>query len=44
LVKQSRDIAADIQAIDAAAEEKKRPPPPTAIADTPNEAWDESMI
>lgn len=44
LVRQSRDIAADIQAIDAAAEEKKRPPPPSAIADTPNEPWDESMI
>lgn len=44
LVKQAREIAADIQAIDAAAAEKKRPPPPSAIATTPDEPWDESQI
>lgn len=44
LIKQQRDIAADIQAIDAAAAEKKAGPPPSVLATTPNEAWDESMI
>lgn len=44
LVKQAREIAADIQAIDAAAAAKKLPPPPSVLANTPDEAWDESMI
>jgi hypothetical protein len=44
LIKQQRDIAADIQAIDTAAAERKSGPPPSVIANTPNEAWDESMI
>lgn len=44
LIKQQRDIAADIQAIDTAAAEKKRAPPPSVLATTPDEAWDESMI
>jgi hypothetical protein len=44
LIKQQRDIAAEIQAIDTAATEKKTTPPQSVIADTPNEAWDESMI
>jgi hypothetical protein len=44
LIKQQRDIAAEIQAIDDTAAEKKQPAQRSAIADTPNEAWDESMI
>lgn len=44
LIKQQRDIAADIQAIDTAAAEKKQPPPKSVIATTPDEPWDESMI
>jgi hypothetical protein len=44
LIKQQRDIAAEIQALDAAAAEKKQPPPKSVIATTPDEAWDESMI
>ncbi|MFY2861589.1 hypothetical protein ACOJVU_18040 [Mycobacterium sp. THU-M104] len=44
LIKQQRDIAADIQAIDTAAAEKKQPPPKSVIATTPDEPWDESII
>ncbi len=43
LIRQQRDIATDIQAIDDASVEPggRRA---AVIADTPNEAWDESMI
>lgn len=44
LVKQQRDIAAEIDAIDEAAKAKRAKPPKSVIANTPNEAWDESMI
>ncbi|CAA0096090.1 Uncharacterised protein [Mycolicibacterium vanbaalenii] len=44
LVKQQRDIAVEIEAIDAAAKAKGAKPPKSVIADTPDEAWDESMI
>ena len=44
LIKQQRDLARDIQAIDAAAIKKKTLPPLSVIAMTPDEAWDESMI
>ena len=44
LIKQQRDIAAEIQAIDTTATEMMAGPPRSIIADTPNEAWDESMI
>jgi hypothetical protein len=43
LIKQQRDIAAEIQAIDLAA--KAGPAKAkSVIVDTPNEGWDESMI
>ncbi|OSC32056.1 hypothetical protein B8W69_02870 [Mycobacterium vulneris] len=44
LIKQQRDIAAEIDAIDAAAKAKSAKPPKSVIADTPNEAWDEGAI
>lgn len=44
LIKQQRDIAAEIQAIDAAAKAKAAKPPKSVIARTPDEPWDESMI
>jgi hypothetical protein len=46
LVKQARDIAEAIAAMDQAAEAASMQPggSNSAIADTPNEAWDESYI
>jgi len=45
LIKQQRDIAAEIHAIDRAAEAGSlRSGPKSAIATTPDEPWDESMI
>jgi hypothetical protein len=45
LIKQQRDIAAEIHAIDLAAEARSLTSgPQTAIAMTPDEPWDESMI
>ncbi|OBA96992.1 hypothetical protein A5666_27125 [Mycolicibacterium fortuitum] len=44
LIKQQRDIAAEIQAIDAAKAVSSRSGPKSAIATTPDEPWDESQI
>jgi hypothetical protein len=45
LIRQQRDIAAEIQAIDLAADTgSSRLGPKSAIATTPDEPWDESMI
>jgi hypothetical protein len=45
LIKQQRDIAAEIYAIDLAADAgSSRSGPKSAIATTPDEPWDESMI
>lgn len=44
LIRQQRDIAAEIQAMDAAARGESAKPSESAIATTPDEAWDESMI
>jgi hypothetical protein len=45
LIKQQRDIAAEIHAIDLAAEAGSlKSGPQSAIAPTPDEPWDESMI
>lgn len=45
LIKQARDIAETIAAIDQAAEAASAPSgPESVIATTPDEAWDESMI
>lgn len=45
LIKQQRDIAAEIHAIDLAAEAGSlRSHPQSAIASTPDEPWDESQI
>lgn len=46
LAKRLTDLATEIQAIDAAAEAAATGPggAKSVIADTPNEAWDESMI
>ncbi len=45
LIKQQRDIAAEIHAIDLAAEAGSlRSGPESAIATTPDEPWDESQI
>jgi hypothetical protein len=44
LIKQQRDIAAEIHAIDFAAGASSRSGPQSAIATTPDEPWDESMI
>ena len=43
LIRQQMDIAARIQAIDLAADTKTGRPK-SVLADTPDEAWDESMI
>jgi hypothetical protein len=45
LIKQQRDIATEIQAIDLAADAgSSKASPKSAIATTPDEPWDESMI
>jgi hypothetical protein len=45
LIKQQRDIAAEIHAIDLAADAaSSRSGPKSALATTPDEPWDESMI
>lgn len=45
LIRRQMDIAAEIQAIDLAAESaSSRSGPKSAIATTPDEKWDESMI
>ncbi len=45
LIKHQRALAAEIQAIDLAADAgSSRSGPKSAIATTPDEAWDESMI
>lgn len=44
LIKQLRDIATEIQAIDAATRANSARPPKSVIATTPDAAWDESMI
>jgi len=45
LIRRQMDIAAEIQAIDVAADAgSSRSGPKSAIATTPDEPWDESMI
>lgn len=44
LIKQQRELAADIRSIDLVAEQAKTGGPKSVIADTPDEPWDESMI
>jgi hypothetical protein len=45
LIKQQRDIAAEIQAIDLAADAgSSNSGPQSVLATTPDEPWDESMI
>lgn len=43
LIKQARELAEAIAALDKAAEPAP-PPPPSVLAMTPNEPWDESYI